>query len=213
MKRIINWLIPKETKFYDLLSKQSDNVLSGVSVFNKMLTRYETLSSEEKHKMVKRVKDFELNGDKIIHEIIEELHTTFLTPFDGEDIHYVAELLDDVIDLTNGTAKRLVMYNITSITPEMNELNSIIIDCVKELDLSIKGLRKLDNMEKHLIRINTLENEADVVNTKGIADLFEGEKNPVRIIKYKEILEMMDNIIDKCEDIANTLNSLVVKHA
>jgi len=211
---VIKWLVPAELKFFDMLTEQSENVVAGAKVFNKLLKNYNRLSRDDRKDLVSQIKDIERKGDTINHKINEELNKTFITPFDREDIHEITAEMDDVIDLINGVARRFVLYNIDVLTSEMEEFNSIILECVIEVDLSVKELKQLKNISNHSIKINTLENQADNVSARGIAALFETDSHdPIKVIKHKEIIELMENIVDKCEDIAQIFDSIVIKHA
>jgi len=214
MKRILKWFIPQELKFFGMLANQSDNLLKGAKVFNRFVKDFEKLSKEERKELSKKIKNIEKKGDDITHNITDELNRSFLTPFDKEDIHQLTDVMDNVLDFINGTSKRMILYDIESIMPETKELNSIILECVEEINLSVNDLQKLKNISHHSIKINTLENKADVITDRGIAALFKNNSNDaIKIIKHKEILELMEKVTDECEHLMNIFDSIVVKHA
>lgn len=146
------------------------------------------------------------------HNIIGTLDKTFITPIDKEDIHRLATLLDDVIDFIYATSLRLVIFKIKFIDSHIKNLTEIILEIVKKIDNSILEISKLQNMSQFYVDVHTLENKGDDIYHTAIAKLFD-KKDPIEIIKYKEIYEFLENITDKCEDIANVIESIVVKHA
>ncbi|HJN56596.1 MAG: DUF47 family protein [Candidatus Woesearchaeota archaeon] len=212
MANIIHWLLPKEEKFFHMLKKQSFNVVKGANEFKGLVENYNKLSYPKKKALVKEIKQIESNGDSLTHEIIKSLDRTFITPIDKEDIHRLTMLLDDVIDLIYATSERLIIFKIKKIDKFIIDFTKIILEIVKRIDNGILDVRKLKNMNNFYIQVHTLENKGDEIYYNALEKLFEN-KNTIEIIKIKEIYEYLENIIDKCEDIANVIESIVVKHA
>ena len=213
MTNIMHWLIPKEEKFFEMLTEQSENVLEGAKELKNFVNSYEKLERSERKAKAQAIKNIEHKGDEITHKIIERLNKTFITPIDKDDIHQMAVLLDDVIDLINGVGLRFVLLGIERIDDYIIKLTELILNAVNELNKSIVDLRKLKEMKEHYIRMHSIENEADEVYHEALSDLFHYHKNSIDIIKYKEIYELLEKITDKCEEVTHVIESIVVKHA
>ena len=177
-----------------------------------MIYDYNKLSYSRKRDFVKRIETIENKGDDLTHNIIGLLDKTFITPIDKEDIHRLAELLDDVIDLINKTSKRLIVFRIIRIDSHIKNLTDIVMDIVKKIEYGVKEMSKLKSMNKFYVDVHTLENKGDDVYHTALAKLFDKE-DPIEIIKYREIYDFLESVLNKCEDIANVIESIVVKHA
>jgi uncharacterized protein len=201
-------IIPKEEKFSDYFEQAAQNILRGAETLKTMMDLY--LHPEES---AKKLKDLEHEGDKITHEIVKKLNQTFITPIDREDIYSLTSALDDVLDLIEAAADRMVLYKIASPTPEARELSNIIYESSQEIEKAIVLLRGLDEVYyKHCVEINRLENAADRITRDAIARLFQGEYSPYEVIKWKEIYETLEAATDKCEDVANIIEAVILKH-
>jgi len=212
MVNIVHWLLPKGEKFFDMLNAQASNVIYGVNEFKNLIYNYNLLSDSKKRELINNIEDIEHKGDTLTHEIIRSLDETFITPIDKEDIHHLAMILDDVLDLIYATSLRLIISKITRIDSYMKKQTTIAIEIIKKIEQGLKEVSKLQNMQSFYVDVHTLENKGDDVYHAALARLFD-EKDPITIIKYKEIYEFLEDIIDKCEDIANVIESIVVKHA
>ena len=212
MANLVNWLLPKEKKFFLMLRDQASNVVDGAIEFKNLIDNYNSLSDVKRKELVKKIKDIESKGDNIVHNIIGSLDKTFITPIDKEDIHRLSMLLDDVIDFIYATSIRLTIFKINRIDDHIRKLSDIILETVKKIELGVIGVSKLKSMNRFYIDIHTLENKADDIYHEALGDLF-NKKDPIEIIKYREIYEYLENITDRCEDIANVIESIVVKHA
>ena len=212
MANLVNWLLPKEKKFFLMLKDQASNVVDGASEFKNLIDNYNSLSDVKRKELVKKIKEIESKGDNIVHNIIGSLDKAFITPIDKEDIHRLSMLLDDVIDFIYATSIRLTIFKISRINDHIRKLSDIILETVKKIELGVIGVSKLKSMNRFYIDIHTLENKADDIYHEALGDLF-NKKNPIEIIKYREIYEYLENITDRCEDIANVIESIVVKHA
>ena len=212
MTNLVNWLLPKEKKFFLMLKDQASNVVEVASEFKNLIDNYNSLSDVKRKELVKKIKEIESKGDNIVHNIIGSLDKAFITPIDKEDIHRLSMLLDDVIDFIYATSIRLTIFKISRIDDHIRKLADIILETVKKIELGVIGVSKLKSMNRFYIDIHTLENKADDIYHEALGDLF-NKKDPIEIIKYREIYEYLENITDRCEDIANVIESIVVKHA
>jgi len=213
MANIMHWLVPKEEKFFDMLTEQSENALEGAKELKNFVHNYTKFERSERKTRAQVIKNIEHKGDEITHKIIENLNKTFITPIDKEDIHQMAVLLDDVVDLINAVALRFVLLGIERIDIFIVKLVDIILNSVTEVNKSIMDLRKLKDMREHYIKIHSLENEADEVYHEALSELFHFYKNSIDIIKYKEMYELLEKITDKCEEVTHVIENIVVKHA
>ncbi len=210
---IFQYFIPKDRKFYPLFEEASANLVAISKVLYEALT---TTSMEKRKAYIREIEKLEHVGDDITHRIFQEVGTSFITPFDREDIQQLASVLDDVLDYIHGSAKRIELYKVEIIHPSMIKLSELIIQCSEELNTAICGLRSMKNMMKireALVRINSIENHADDVFDNAVARLFEDEKDAIEIIKIKEVLSALETATDKCEDAANVIESVMIKQA
>ena len=208
MSGILSRILPRETTFFDLFDKQAENIHAASEALVVMCTDF--TNPQEK---AERVKDLEHIGDDMVHNIMTRLNQTFITPFDREDIHALASKLDDVLDLIDAAASRLVMYRVDRMHPGVPELARVLEQATREMMGAVKVLEKHDNIFPRCIEINRLENEGDRISRALIGQLFSEEKDPVQIIKWKEIIEVMETATDKCEDVANVLESVTLKNS
>ena len=200
--------IPKETKFFDLFAELSTSLSAGAVLLRNILEDPRDVKNR-----VDRMQEIEHEGDRATHAIIAKLNQTFITPFDREDIHRLASSLDDVLDFVNAAALRLVMYKIAQPGPAAAELAGIIVLQAEELAKGVSLLEKNNGVIKHCDEVNRLEDDADNVSRKAIAQLFESEKDPIQLIKLKELYEVLEYATDKAEDAANVLEAIVLKSA
>ncbi len=202
-------LIPKDEKFFALFKEMSSNTILGAELLKDLLDNFiDPVGSQRK------IKDVEHKGDQLTHDIIKKLNKSFVTPFDREDIYALSGALDDILDLIDACAQRVVMYNVEKPTPEAKELAFLILKCCQTIDKAVGILGgKLEPIAVYCVEVNALENEADRVCREAISRLFDEEKDPIQLIKWKEIYETLERATDKCEDAANILESVVVKNA
>lgn len=203
------WIVPQEKKFFDLLESESRNVLVGAKALEDLIKNFHGVREK-----IDRIKEIEHEGDNVVHQIYQRLNRTFVTPIDHEDISKLASLYDDVLDFIDAVANRLFLYEIRQPTSTMIHLAEIIVKLVEEIDFALASIRKIDQkeMEARCAEINRLENEADQVLNTSVASLFK-TKDPIEIIKLKEIYEFMEIATDKCEDVSDTLRDIVIKNA
>ena len=213
MKKILHWLMPKEEKFFEMLAEQSENALDAAKQLKDFINDYHKLEKSERKARAQSIKKLEHKGDDLSHGMMDKLNKTFVTPIDKEDIHQMTVLIDDLVDLIDAVALRLVLLGIERIDDYINRLAGIILEAVGEVNKHVADLRKLKYSKDHYVRIHTLENEADDVYHEALSQLFHYYKNSIDIIKYKEIYELLEKVTDKCEDITHVIEAVVVKHA
>ncbi|MBZ5511312.1 MAG: DUF47 family protein [Acidobacteriia bacterium] len=201
-------LIPRETKFFELFENMASNVTEGARVLHGILQTFENVEVQ-----VQRIKEIEHRGDDMTHSVMTKLNQTFITPFDREDIHRLASSLDDVLDFVNAAGQRLVLYKIRRAPSPAAALAGLIVRQSEELTKAVSLLEKNKHVLEHCVEINRLEDEADSVCREAIANLFEHEKDPIELIKMKELYEVLEMATDKAEDAANVLEAVVLKSA
>ena len=201
-------LIPREERFYDMFMEDAANVLGAARLFEAMLRSYD--APEER---AKEIREAEHRGDEISHDIGRKLESTFVTPFDREDIHALISALDDVIDFIEEAADTFILYRIEAPTAVAVEQASIIVKQCELLLEALTNLRGFKGLERYWIEVHRLENEGDQLARKAIADLFSGGGHPIEVIKWKDIYAHLEAAIDKCEDVANIIERITIKHA
>jgi predicted phosphate transport protein (TIGR00153 family) len=208
MSGLLQRFLPREQGFYDLFVKQAENIHVGAKTLLQMLSHYTGVPEQ-----VQIVKAIEHEGDEITHSIFTKLNQTFITPFDREDIHELCSRLDDVIDLIDAAATRFVLYRVDSIRTGTLELVKVLESATSEVVAAVRAMEMPEKALKHCIEINRYENESDRLCRTLIAQLFDEEKDSVQIIKWKEIFEVIETAVDKCEDVANVIEGVILKTA
>ena len=202
-------LLPRSAKFFDSFAEMVTNLAEGASLLKRILDDFQDVEAS-----VQKLKDIEHRGDEMIHNVLTKLNQTFITPLDREDIYRLASSLDDVLDFVYAAGVRLVMYKITSAPPSGSQLAEIIVKQTGQLMNAVTRLeKKHGRVLEHCVEINRLENEADQIARVAIAALFEKEKDPIALIKLKELYEVLETATDKAEDAANVLEGVVLKSA
>jgi predicted phosphate transport protein (TIGR00153 family) len=201
-------LIPRETKFFDMFTEIASNVTDGARALSELLNHYDY---ERMPAAVAHITDIEHRGDEMTHRILIKLNQTFITPLDREDIHLLVSSLDDLLDFIFAAADRLLNYKITSPSPSAKVLAGIILRQSEELTKAVSLLGKDSHVLQHCVEVNSLENEADKVSREAIGRLFEGEPDPITLIKLKELLEVLEEASDKAEDVADVLETVILK--
>jgi hypothetical protein len=201
-------LIPREERFFDLFAEDAANVLAAARLFEAMLRTYD--APEER---AAEIRTAEHRGDEISHDIGHRLERTFVTPFDREDIHGLISALDDVLDLIEEAADTFVLYRIEAPTAVAVQQAAIVVKQCEQLHDALLHLRGFKGLESRWIEVHRLENEGDQLARKAIADLFANGGDPIGIIKWKEIYALLESAIDKCEDVANIIERITIKHA
>ncbi len=210
--QLLKKLLPHDENFFKLLEESAQNLIkAGVVLKTLPLCKTQT----QREDAARRIKDIEHDGDSITHRIFSELNSTFVTPIDREDIHELASALDDVLDHIDGCANRFALYKITRVPKAVAQLIDVLVLSMDELKNGVHLLRNLNEAEKFkdsFTKVNEYENQADDIFDKAVADLFDKEKNPVQIIKLKEVYVGLETATDKCEDAANVLEGILIKH-
>lgn len=204
-------LIPKELIFFDLFEQAAKNAHDGAQALVAMLADF---GSAAKH--AARIKDIEHAGDKLTHTTIEKLNQTFITPLDREDIHELICRVDDILDLIDTAANRMVLYKIEKPTDDAKALARILVESTQiicDLLPKMRNLRLSSDLLRHCIEIHTKENEGDQVEQRALASLFNGGQDPIFIIKWKDIYQDLESATDRCEDVANVIEGIVLKNA
>lgn len=213
LNSIFQFFVPKDKKFFPLFESATSNVVKMAEL---MLETVSTKDDVRRAELVKEIDKLEHVGDQLSHSIFTELSSNFITPFDREDIHALTSAIDDVADYIHGTSNRIMMYKMTVFGESIVKLSELVLYSAQELDKAVrelKNIKSLRNITDALVRINSIENQADYVFDKAVADLFEFEKDALNVIKYKEILSALETATDKAEDAANVIESIIVKYA
>jgi hypothetical protein len=203
--------LPREFNFFDLFDKQVDYAVEAASVLKEIAAMGVVDAA-----FLTRMSEIEHRGDDATHSIIEHLNKTFITPFDREDIHKLATELDDVVDVMNTIVGRLRIYKLKWTSQSLAEFAAVIEHSVRQIELAVKGLRKMKDVKTIMdscVEVNRLENVGDAMRDRLLADLFEMEKDPIAVIKWKEIYQDCETVLDVCEDVANVVESILVKQA
>ncbi|MAG14499.1 MAG: phosphate transport regulator [Dehalococcoidales bacterium] len=204
-------LIPRESKFFHLFEESARNMLKTSQTLREMLDSLEPVEGR-----VAEITGLEHAGDTITHQIVAQLHRTFVTPFDREDMAILAHTMDDVTDFIHAAADAMLIYKINEPTPRSKELANIIVQATAEVEKAVHGLRRHADLKRILdrcVEINRLENMADRVFRAAMAELFDDGIDMAQVIKWREIYEHMESATDSCEDVANVLEGVALKHA
>jgi len=203
--------IPREEKFFDLFEASAQNMVKTAQKLKQLVDSWENV--EEK---VSEITELEHEGDMITHKVMEQLHRTFVTPFDREDIALLSHTLDDVTDFIHAAADAMFIYKVDHPGQRAKELSDIIVQATAEVERAMPQLRhraQLRQILERCVEINRLENEADRVFRSAMAELFTDTTDIAEIIKWREIYEHMESATDRCEDVANVLEGVALKHA
>jgi uncharacterized protein len=204
-------LLPKEGKFFKLFEESAQNAVDVAQKLKELLYNWDNVEDK-----VAGITDLEHKGDNITHQIATELHRTFVTPFDREDITALAQALDDVVDFIHSSADFMLLYHVEQPTSRAKELADVIVEITAEVQKAVGQLKKhLDQRQilKHCVEINRMENVADRIFRSGLAELFANSTDTLLLIKWREIYEHMETVTDRCEDVANVLEGVAVKYS
>ena len=201
-------LIPREGAFFNDFVALAEQIRRGATLLEEMLAPECPIWDK-----ADEIKEVEHKSDVLTHELIQRLHRTFVTPLDREDIHELARSLDDVMDAIDASAAIVRLYRIKRVRPEARELARIIKASADQVLGALQSLERRAGIAEHAVEINRLENEADRVHQHAVGALFDEEQDPLVVIKWKEILDFLEDATDRCEDVANVVEGVVVKHA
>ena len=200
-------LFPRDEQFFDLYNEMADEIKRAAQMLEQMLA-----TDPPDVSLVDAIKDAEHKCDALTHDTIQRLHRTFVTPLDREDLYALAASLDNVMDAIDAAAAMVRLYRIQKIRPGARELARTVSQSADRLHSALESLQKKTPVQPHAVEINRLENEADRAYQVAIRDLFDTETDPILIIKWKEVLDMLEQVTDACEDVANVIEGVVVKH-
>ena len=201
--------VPKEGKFFDLFEESAQNVVKTAALFAEMIDKWDDVPAK-----ARQIKELEHQGDEITHRIVALLNSTFITPIDREDISHLTEHLDDVADCIEDAASCMALYEVVRPTKRAYEFADILVKTSKEISAAvplIRNRKELSKLPEHCIEINRLENEADAVFRAALAELFHEKIEVTEVIKWREIYHYMEAATDRCEDIANVLEGIMIK--
>lgn len=204
---------PKDRVFYGLFEQVSSNLTQMGDIFLKAVNEKDFNKREA---LLKSLEEWEHKNDEVTHKVFIELGSNFITPFDREDIHYLATSLDDVADYIWGSAKRMMNYYINDVDDTMLGFATIINNSITQLNKAVYGLRDMKDLRtltEACVLINSYENEGDDMLDKGMMTLFSSNVNAVDLIKKKDLYQMLEIVTDKCEDAANVIESIIIKYA
>jgi predicted phosphate transport protein (TIGR00153 family) len=203
--------LPRETSFFDFFEQHAALTIEGTKEFLSMVTTAANIAAK-----CRRISDIEHETDTITHRCVEALHKTFITPIDRDQIHRLITRMDDVMDYVEAASERIELYELTTMTSDVRDLADVLHRSAQQVEAAIRGLRTLKDPQatvKLCIDINRLENEADAILRRSVARLFKEEKDPITVIKWKEIYENLENASDRCEDVANIIEGVILEHA
>ena len=200
-------LLPREEKFYTDFEALADELKRGARLLDEMLA-----PERPKWDKADEIKEVEHKCDFLTHEILQRLNRTFVTPLDREDIHALARSLDDVMDAIDASATLIRLYRLDTVRFGARELAHVITLCADGVRLALGALQQHAGFTSHAVEINRLENEADRIHQQAVSRLFDDERDPIVVMKWKETLDFLEDATDRCEDVANVLEGVMVKH-
>ncbi|HNW50939.1 MAG TPA: DUF47 family protein [Prolixibacteraceae bacterium] len=213
LSNVLHYFVPKEKKFYGMFNQVAINIVDASVEFNKLINAQ---TIEERKEIGVTIKAIEKKGDDLTTNIFDELHSTFITPFDREDIHELASVMDDVIDLIYSVSGKIEYYHFTNISTYMKEMTNLIHEGCKQIQVAVRGLetmRKEDHIMRACKELNKIESQVDGFYHRALYNLFENEKDAIELIKQKEVLQNIEKIANKIEDISDIIKTILVKYA
>lgn len=205
----MRWFLPKDNRFLEVFDLASGNIVRAVELFCKLLKEPGELAAR-----VEELKELEHQGDRYTHETLARLNSSFVTPFDREDIHALATKLDDILDAVDATGHRLLLYGVGQVPQRLVQLADLLLASAREVQKAVVALHDPRRHKEALtccVEINRLENEADQIHREALADLFANYEDPVDIIKHKDLFAFLEEATDRCEDVANIIETIVIK--
>jgi len=203
--------MPRETNFFDYFERHAATTVRGCRELVEL-----TIAGTDFEARAARIKDIEHEADSITHDCVEALHKTFITPIDRDQIHMLISHMDDIMDYVEVVSDLCVLYNIDGMTQDARDLAAVLLDATLHIEGAVKGLRDMkhaDAISEACIEVNRLENAGDELLRRAVARLFNEEKDPVEIIKWKELYENLEIATDRCEDVANIIEGIVLENA
>jgi predicted phosphate transport protein (TIGR00153 family) len=212
LNSIFQFLVPKDKKFFPLFEEATTNLVQLASHFHEAVT----LPIKEREVLFQKIDELEQKGEDITRQTNLELSRNFITPFDREDIFSLITSIDNVADNLQGAASRMRLYHVDKITKSIRKMTEINLEACQNIELAVKelkGLNKIKNITNACSKINKLENKSDSVYNKAVFEIFENETDAINVIKYKEVLSVLESATDKCKSVASVLESIAVKHS
>lgn len=200
--------LPKEDEYFTFFSQMGEKIKEASNLLIEMLEH----GPDEYAVYTKRIKDVEHECDTITHSMTTKLNKSFITPFDREDIYHLAVALDDICDYIDAGARAIVMYDIGQANQHTKDLATVIQKLGIQISNAVSMLKKPDSINTHFVEIHRLENEADEIYFRAMKELFQDANDPLKVIKWKEIYEILEYATDRCESVANIIESIVLKH-
>lgn len=203
--------LPRETSFFDFFEQHAGLTIEGTKEFLSMVTTGANISAK-----CRRISDIEHETDTITHRCVEALHKTFITPIDRDQIHRLITRMDDIMDYVEAAAERIELYELHTMTSDVRDLADALHRAAQQVEGAVRGLRTLKEPQATLklcIDINRLENETDAILRRSVARLFKDEKDPILVIKWKEVYENLESAADRCEDVANIIEGVILEHS
>ncbi|HEX8473024.1 MAG TPA: DUF47 family protein [Pyrinomonadaceae bacterium] len=202
-------ILPKEEQYFSLFSQMTSYIYDASRELVQMLAA----SNSDYAGHSKRIKEIEHKCDELTHDVSTRLNKSFITPFDREDIYLLSSALDDIVDLIDDAARTMVMYGVNEVTPHARRFGDVIQRMAVELHEVVSMLEKPHGISPRLIKLHALENEGDEIYHKAVAELFHNATDPLVVIKWKDIYEKLEAAIDRCENVANIIESVIIKHS
>ena len=210
-RAMLEWLLPREEDFFGLFERHAALTVEGAKEMRRLVQGDQNLRA-----LAARIKEIEHETDVITHTCVERLHKTFITPLDRDDIHRLITRMDDVMDYIESAAIAVTLYELTEMTEPARALAEVLVRATEAVAVAVAGLRNLKRPNTVLeacIEVNRLENEGDEILRGALADLFRGASDPLLVLKWKEVYEALENATDRCEDVANVIEGVVLEHA
>jgi len=204
-------LLPRDEDFFSLFERHAALTVEGAKQFATLVACGQNVPA-----LAARIKEIEHETDVITHTCVERLHTTFITPFDRDDIHRLITRMDDVMDFIESASERMALYELREMTREVQDLAAVLVRATEAVARAVAGLRdvrRAQGMLEHCIEVNRLENEGDEILRNAVAKLFKENADPLLVMKWKEVYEALENATDRCEDVANIIEGVVLEHA
>lgn len=201
-------LVPRDEGFYELFQRAARNNQKAAELIRELFTNY-----SERESIRERIRQVEHDGDEITHQTMRRINTTFVTPFDREDIYRLASNLDDVLDHIDAAADFVVLHNISEPLPELTKQADVLVRTTETANEAVSRLQSFKDLEQYWVEINRLENEGDQIYRRTVARLFSGEFRAMDAFKHKDVIEELEEAIDSLEDVANVIESIVLKHS
>jgi predicted phosphate transport protein (TIGR00153 family) len=211
--KLFSALMPRETRFFALFNRHADFIVQGADAIVELVRSYS--DAGRRAELIDQIDNFERSADKVTYETVSLLHSTFITPFDRNDIHRLISGMDDILDLMQDAAESMHLFDIKVLPPESQRMADLLATCSRKVQEAVSLLSSMDNASRALAltqEIDVLESDADAVSRAGISRLFREEQDVRQLIQHKNVYEYLENAIDKCQDVANVIESVVVEN-